>query len=161
KQVSNSKGVSSVHKGTGGGGEPWEDIYEFTPGRLRELPLPANISTRHSAELDRLARAVSTSTPASVLAAGAPTAKRLTDAHARWMTLRAQRIALAEEQDWEIYSLYGVLADSTLAQELADVPPLRPGERAFEIALARSLASKKDITTRWFTRHGSVPVTEL
>src|SRR5262249_43401007 len=95
KQVSNSKGVSSVHKGAGGGGEPWEDIYEFTPGRLRELPLPANISTRHSAELDRLARAVSTSTPASVLAAGAPTAKRLTDAHARWMNLRAQMIALA------------------------------------------------------------------
>jgi len=40
------------------------------------------------------------------------------------------------------------------------VPPIRLGERMFEIAVARRVASG-DTTTTWFGRHGSTPITEI
>ena len=39
-------------------------------------------------------------------------------------------------------------------------PPLRLGERAFEIALARKIANG-EAETEWFTRHRSTPITEI
>ena len=68
-------------------------------------------------------------------------------------------IALQEELDWEVYRLYGLL-DEDLTLPDGDVPPLRLGERAFEIVLARRVAAGEEQTT-WFERHGSTPITEL
>jgi hypothetical protein len=58
-----------------------------------------------------------------------------------------------------MYSAYG-LADPSLAPEVSDFVGIEPGERAFEIALARAV-SNGESTTSWFDRHDRVPLTEL
>ncbi len=75
-------------------------------------------------------------------------------------------ILLQEELDWTVYGLYGLLTPAEVARTTlpgdpadlsdADVPQLELGQRAFEIALARSGAD-----TAWFDRHESTPVTEI
>ena len=68
-------------------------------------------------------------------------------------------IALQEELDWQCYR---AVSDST---HDSDVPRtaawnLVPGERAFEIVMARKMAAG-ELETAWFERHGSTPITEL
>ena len=40
------------------------------------------------------------------------------------------------------------------------IPAISPGERAFEIVLARRIAARGESTT-WFSHHGSTPITEI
>jgi hypothetical protein len=68
-------------------------------------------------------------------------------------------IALQEELDWQVYSLYGLLPDA-LTTPPESVPKLQFGERAFEIVLARRMAVG-EVETQWFARHGSTPITQL
>lgn len=71
----------------------------------------------------------------------------------------ARMIALQEELDWQVYHLYGLLnEDLSLPPE--EVPPLKLGERPFEIVMARQMAAG-ELETAWFERHGSTPITEL
>lgn len=67
-------------------------------------------------------------------------------------------VALQEELDWYVYSLYG-LTDATICYP-GKVPAVRPGERAFEIHLARRIAAG-EVESTWFDRHGSTPITEI
>jgi hypothetical protein len=66
-------------------------------------------------------------------------------------------IALQEELDWRCYRLYGLHEEPN---EHSDPPPLRLGERAFEIVMARRMAVG-ELETAWFDRHRSTPITEL
>jgi hypothetical protein len=66
-------------------------------------------------------------------------------------------IALQEELDWQCYQLYGLL-DQNLTHPAP--PNLKLGERAFEIVLARKMASG-EITSSWFERHHSIPICDL
>jgi hypothetical protein len=66
-------------------------------------------------------------------------------------------IATQEEIDWRCYRLYGLLDD---ALEHPAPPPLHPGERAFEIAMARHMA-EGSLETAWFKRHDATPVTDM
>ena len=67
-------------------------------------------------------------------------------------------IAHQEELDWQYYEVYGLI-DEDLTFD-GDVPGIRLGERAFEIALARKMKADGE-TTAWFERHGSTPITEI
>jgi hypothetical protein len=68
-------------------------------------------------------------------------------------------VAVQEELDWECYRLYGLLdEDLTLPED--ELPELERGQRAFEIVLARQQA-RGEVSTSWFARHGSTPITEL
>ena len=76
-------------------------------------------------------------------------------------------VALQEELDWECYGLYGLIEPAALAAVLCDLPgqpplppPLKLGQRAFEIVLARKLAAGEEESS-WFARHGSTPITEI
>jgi hypothetical protein len=64
-------------------------------------------------------------------------------------------IAAQEELDWEVCRLYGLL-DEDLTYGGDALPGLALGERAFEIALARSGEE-----TAWFDRHGSEAIAEI
>src|SRR5262249_2699122 len=66
-------------------------------------------------------------------------------------------IAVQEELDWEVYRLYGLIDED---MTVPDPPELKLGERAFEIAMARSRAEDEPIA-QWFVRHRSTPITEL
>ena len=85
-----------------------------------------------------------------------PTAEVLAKARARAESTRGSMIATQEELDWQCYHLYG-LADAAL-QYNGTPPPLKLGERAFEIVMARKMAAG-ELETAWFTRHGSALIT--
>ncbi|MFN8074143.1 MAG: BREX-2 system adenine-specific DNA-methyltransferase PglX [Kineosporiaceae bacterium] len=86
-----------------------------------------------------------------------PTA--LGDLHVELQRTRGLMIAEQEELDWEVYRLYGLL-DEDVTYSGGELPGVRLGERAFEIALARKVAAGEE-STAWFARHGSTPITEV
>jgi hypothetical protein len=154
KQHGFSKGQPTVdHTGSG---EPWTEMYEFTATQLQKLPLPAKLPTTRAAELDRLAQELTMIKPAE----GVPTRQSLAADRQRWNAVRSRMVALQEELDWEVYGHYSLLSDGELLAPPESVPPLKPGERAFEIALARTHVTGR-IATTWFERHGSTPITKL
>ena len=156
KQVSHDKGSQGVNEGFKS--QDWERFYEFTGTKLQEFPLPADYPTELATKLDRLAQHLTSVSPAAIADAETPTRDRLAEARAEWHTTRGQMIALQEELDWQVYSLYGLLDDLRAPED--SVPELRLGERAFEIVLARRITAG-DAETQWFARHGSTPITEL
>jgi hypothetical protein len=157
KQVSHDKGSQS-----GSGGfmhDEWERFYDLTGAKLQAFPLPATLPRRRARKLDDLALQLNAVSPAAIIAGNAPTRERLVQARREWTSTRSKMIAVQEELDWEIYSLYGLLEDDLIAPT-ESIPDLKLGERAFEIVLARKLARGED-TSVWFTRHDSTPTTEL
>ncbi|MFC5956778.1 BREX-2 system adenine-specific DNA-methyltransferase PglX [Streptomyces pratens] len=163
-QVSHNKGEGGGARVDAGysamGSEAWKNNYEFTGTKLQEFPLPSSYPTTLAVELDALARRLTTETPIATAAASTPTAAALRKSRGCFSSTRARMIALQEELDWQVYTLYGLhsgnlhLADPSIAPELA------LGERAFEIAMARRMASG-ELETEWFTRHGATPITEI
>lgn len=165
KHYSNSKGQPGV--GQTGTGEPWTVFYEFTGTRLADFPLPPDRWTEdrwslHAEHLDSLVQSLDEVAPGTVLKRGsAARPAELNDARVRWEKARASLVGRQEELDWEIYLRYGLIdkADDFLAPVDA-VPELIPGERAFEIVLARRI-DRGEADTTWFERNGIQPVTEI
>ncbi|MFF3722032.1 BREX-2 system adenine-specific DNA-methyltransferase PglX [Streptomyces erythrochromogenes] len=166
KQVSQGKGGSGLGRGLQD--EGWEERYEFTGTKLQEFPVPAELPRPLARQLDTLAQELAEHEPTALTGASAtpPTLEALEAAKATQERIRARMILLQEELDWTVYGLYGLLTPAEVARTTlpgdpsdladADVPDLALGQRAFEIALARSGAD-----TAWFDRHGSEPVTEI
>jgi hypothetical protein len=65
-------------------------------------------------------------------------------------------IVMQEELDWECYHLYALLEGAPRSET---PPPIKVGQRAFEIVLARKMAAGE--VTSWFGRHGSTPITDI
>ncbi|MER7544720.1 BREX-2 system adenine-specific DNA-methyltransferase PglX [Spirillospora sp. NPDC127506] len=157
KMVSHDKGI----RGEGGGftSDDWERFFEFTGTKLQQFPLPSTYPTELATALDGLAQELSAVMPSAVASSGSPTSSVLREAKGKWESIRARMIALQEELDWQIYSIYG-LHPKDLRAPQGDVPELALGERAFEIVLARRVA-KGEASDEWFKRHGSMPITEI
>ena len=99
---------------------------------------------------------------------------RLDVAHQQWLETLSQMIAGQENLDWECYKLYGLIEQDLIetpshgehretSNSVPSVPlcfPISLGQRAFEIVLARKIATGETQST-WFERHGSTPITEL
>ncbi|GAA3121434.1 BREX-2 system adenine-specific DNA-methyltransferase PglX [Streptosporangium carneum] len=169
KQVSQPKGGSGIGRGVQD--EAWESRYEFTGTKLQEFPLPTVLPLKLGRELDVLSQQIGQIEPLAVCAEGVPTRGRLYDAQAEYHRIRSRMISLQEELDWDVYKLYGLLDEDEAAElcvenwaaepgEPDEVPLLNLGERAFEIVLARKMATG-EIESQWFARHGSKPITEL
>jgi hypothetical protein len=163
KQVSQKKG-GAANSGGGSSDQPWSWSYEFTGTKLQELPLPRVLPLELGRELDRLAQSVSRQEPSAVCADLVPTRAALDAARRSQERMRRRMIALQEELDWTVYHSYDLLTDAeregTTVVELADVPEVNLGERAFEIVLARKQA-EGEVKTAWFDRHGSTQLTEI
>lgn len=160
KQVSQSKGNGGI--GGGISDELWEHRFEFTGTKLEEFPLPAAYPSALATTLDNLSQVLSASSPSALTSTHAAThhtASSLREARTAWHSTRAQMIALQEELDWQVYSLYNLHPEDLRAPE-ADVPELALGERAFEIVLARRVDAG-EASGEWFKRHNSTPVTEI
>ncbi|WP_283136705.1 BREX-2 system adenine-specific DNA-methyltransferase PglX [Rhizohabitans arisaemae] len=162
KQVSQAKG--GMDNSSGGGNrwvpESWMVHYEFTGTKIQEFPLPARYPTGFATVLDNLAQLLATTTPSAITSNSAPGASILREARAVWESTRARMIAIQEELDWQVYSLYSLYPEDLRAPRESDIPELAFGERAFEIVLARRLA-EGEASREWFTRHGSNPITEI
>ncbi|MFF1367005.1 BREX-2 system adenine-specific DNA-methyltransferase PglX [Streptomyces virginiae] len=159
KQVSQSKGGSGLGRGIQS--EAWEERYEFTGTNLEDFPLPATYPSLLGATLYNLAQKLASESPAALTEANCATitASRLHQSADAWSTTRGRMIALQEELDWQVYSLYSLHSEDLRAPE-GDVPELALGERAFEIVLARRVAAG-EASDEWFKRHGSTPITDL
>lgn len=153
------------HGGIGGGiaSEEWEKFYQLNGSNVGDFPLPAEYSIDLAAVLDTLAQQLASTAPAAVAADTTPTAPALRAARAALDTARARMIALQEELDWQVYSLYSLHAEDLRVSEEPDdpnIPELALGERAFEIVLARRVAAG-EASGEWFKRHHSTPITEI
>ncbi|MGW3800107.1 BREX-2 system adenine-specific DNA-methyltransferase PglX [Streptomyces clavifer] len=163
KQVSYPKG-GSPESGGGQSDQPWSWIYEFTGTNVAKLPLPSHYPVSLASSLEFLARQLGESSPSIIAGSGAPTAAILANARRRWEEILAKMISLQEELDWQIYSLYRLCSeDFRISGDHTDdltIPPLRLGERAFEIVLARRVVAGQ-ASDGWFKQHGSTPITEI
>jgi hypothetical protein len=158
KQKSHDKGNRGGERSTAR--FEWEHFFEFTGTTLEDFPLPAELPVERARSLDQAASNAATLFEA-VTAPGsrAPSAPALHIVRADIEGTHARMIAEQEELDWYVYYSYGLI-DEDLTSPGDDLPGLRLGERAFEIALARKVAAGEE-TTAWFTRHGSTPITEI
>ncbi|MFI0030842.1 BREX-2 system adenine-specific DNA-methyltransferase PglX [Streptomyces albidoflavus] len=163
--------MASHNKGEGGGArveagyavmgsEAWKDHYEFTGTKLQEFPLPTDYPTALATELDALAQQLSATSPTALAATDTPTAPDLRAAHSCHISTRGRMVALQEELDWQVYSLYDLHSEDLRLPAPDAVPEITLGERAFEIVLARRVAAG-EASGEWFKRHGSTPITEI
>ncbi|MFI6287469.1 BREX-2 system adenine-specific DNA-methyltransferase PglX [Streptomyces sp. NPDC051018] len=161
KQVSQGKGGSGLGRGIQS--EAWEERYEFTGTNLEEFPLPVEYPTSLAAELDLCSQRLTLNSPSVLASEAAPDAVTLRAGRVTWLSVRARMIALQEELDWQVYSLYKLHPEDLRVSEdpgSPDIPELALGERAFEIVLARRVAAG-EASGEWFKRHGSTPITEI
>ena len=155
--------------GIGGGiaAEEWERFFEHASTPLLEFPVVDPAPLDISRSLDSLASELELTLPRALLArfdadsGTVLTREALNTARQSAHVLRQRMVALQEELDWECYQAYGVLpAEANVTCSQSSVPPVRLGERAFEIALARRIAAGHEQTT-WFDRHGSTPIADI
>ncbi|MEV0591169.1 BREX-2 system adenine-specific DNA-methyltransferase PglX [Nonomuraea cavernae] len=148
-------------RGEGGGftsGE-WERFYQFNGSNVERYPLPVEYPAMLSEILENLAQQFAATSPLSVVTGQTPKVAALRDSKVRWESFRARMIALQEELDWQVYSLYNLHPEDLRASE-THIPKLVLGERAFEIVLARRIANG-EASDEWFRRHGSTPIQEI
>ncbi|MFD6434854.1 BREX-2 system adenine-specific DNA-methyltransferase PglX [Streptomyces venezuelae] len=155
-------------KGNGGIGggisdELWEHRFAFNGTNVEQFPVPHNYPTTLAASLDSAAQQLRASSPSVLAAEHVPTASALRNLADTWRATRGRMVALQEELDWQVYSLYNLHTEYLRASEdpnSLDIPELALGERAFEILLARRVAAG-EASNEWFKRHGSTPITEI
>jgi hypothetical protein len=167
KQIFHNKGSTVDQHGARQRTDAFEDFYEYTSTGLKDFPLTTQRPLDLARRLDALATVLARTLPSALLSgaiqdADIPTRAALDTARARAASLQRQMIALQEELDWRCYGLYEVLPSGAEAAnfECATPPEIALGERAFEIAMARSMSAGNEATT-WFERHGSTPITEI
>ncbi|MEU5024290.1 BREX-2 system adenine-specific DNA-methyltransferase PglX [Streptomyces milbemycinicus] len=163
KQTSHSKAAAGATLSSPG--EEWARLYRFTPKSLLRLPLPSDAPRARARELIKLARVLEAEEPSAVCTGErAPSRRTLDAARAAHEQAHHKMVALQEELDWDVYSSYGLLSADERARlttpPTLELPAVKPGERAFEIALARRFAGEPE-PAKWFTRHNTTPVTEV
>ncbi|MFJ4030035.1 BREX-2 system adenine-specific DNA-methyltransferase PglX [Paenarthrobacter sp. NPDC089989] len=152
------------NKGNGGigggiGDEDWEPRYQFNAVNIADIPIPFTMPVERGKELDLLAQAQSSLIHQAIAHDQTPSAEILREARSRFESIRQQMIARQEELDWAVYGLYEFINDD-MTYEGDDLPQIKFGERAFEIALGRRIASGEE-DTAWFSRHGCLPISEI
>lgn len=157
KQNSFDKAGSGIGRGIQP--ESWMSRYAFNATTVQDIPLPKSLPLERGRELDALATELAAHTAEAVSLHQWPTRDSLDSARESYESLRGQMIAQQEELDWAVYRLYDLI-DVDLTYSGGNLPELVLGERAFEIVLARRVASGEE-ETAWFERHGSKAITEI
>lgn len=153
--------LKQVCQDTGGDGvgEAWEPRYEFGVAPVGSLPLPRCRPDDLATALDSVGQAQSAVLEGLHEMPESSIDDILHDRAIRSTHLLHSGITLQEELDWRVLAAYGLVTDD-LPVMGESAPPIKLGERAFEIALARQVAAGETETT-WFARHGSAPITEV
>lgn len=161
KQIFHNKGSSVDQAGARQRTAPFEDFWEHDGTKLKQFPLPADRPLALAKQIDMLSHELSQTLPSAVVVKVVPDSKTLAEARLEVDRLLGQMIALQEELDWKCYDLYGLINPLCLrAFVVNNPPPIKLGQRAFEIVLARRIAAGEEESS-WFTRHGSTPITEI
>jgi hypothetical protein len=135
---------------------PWEDRLQRDSTKLHAFPVPEGheLLVPIARELDRLylERRKAAPTDLTLVLADPVTARN------RWLLLWHKAVAAQEELDWMCYYSFGLTVQPMTYS--GDLPDVRPGERAFEIALARQMAAG-ELESTWFLKHGIISTTEV
>ena len=164
KQTFHNKGSTVDAHGARQTTDAFENFYEFTGTGLKRFPIPNSLPLASAESLARFATERESHLPEQLRHLFPMTTAELNMHRDTAARLLARMISLQEELDWECYGFYEVIdedcryVDETGNQR--DPPPLALGERAFEIIMARRMATG-EIETTWFARHGSTPITDL
>jgi hypothetical protein len=163
KQVCFNKGDSTDTKGARTTGDPSFDTYAFNATKVAEVPLPELRPISTAAHIDWLTRERAAHLPNALLARQTlPSRPNLDLARYNADQLWRLMVGRQEELDWECYGIYGLLPPGMSVDSVQEFSPgeVKPGERAFEIVLARRVAAGKEKTT-WFERNGATPITNI
>jgi len=161
KQVSHNKGSTVDEKGARQTTVAFENFYEFTGTGLQNFPVTDQRPLNEARTLDGLSRNLGDELPQRLVNRQRATQELLDAARSRNEAILCEMISVQEELDWHCYQLYGLLDDEVpLTLPVNRVPPIKLGERAFEIVMARKMDAG-ELETAWFERHGSTPVTEI
>ena len=159
QQVFFDKGLAGA--GNMGKVDEFRKDYEFDGTKLQQFPLHEGARPVDAGRLlDDLAQSLSGQQPAAVAAAAVPTRGALQAARAASERIFGEMVSAQEELDWQCLHLYGLTPTQVTVPGGQTAPPLALGERAFEIALARSLQNGAP-ASGWFTYNRSTPITEL
>ncbi len=169
KQVCHNKGDSTDQHGARTTGDVAFNTFAFNSTQIANLPLPARHPIQLATSIVHAADSLQALSPAAVLANWTSGDLKAQLGHEREAAAleRRRMIAWQEELDWQVYEAFSLVAavDALSVPEETAVESIPPegialGERAFEIVLARRMAAG-EVTTTWFTRHGSTPITEV
>ncbi|MCG5541816.1 MULTISPECIES: BREX-2 system adenine-specific DNA-methyltransferase PglX [unclassified Halorhodospira] len=164
KQVCHNKGSTVDSKGARQTTDSFENFYQFNSSNVKRFPLLNDFSIFWGSEIDELAKKRRNIYPYYLKACLPASRADLEEIRDKDRRVLMRMIGLQEEIDWECYHLYGIapysLHYSDSNGDPRTPPPVRCGERAFEIAMARSMGAG-ELETTWFDRHGSQPVTEV
>ncbi|MFF0035232.1 BREX-2 system adenine-specific DNA-methyltransferase PglX [Streptomyces mirabilis] len=141
------------------GSESWKNHHQFNGSNIGRFPLPPVKSNPYIESIAREIDSARSSGPLTIGGSPGLSVASLRKSRTQWESARARIMALQEELDWHVYSLYGLHSEELSAPELK-VPEIRLGERAFEIVLARRV-NKGEASDEWFKRHRSTPITEI
>lgn len=158
KQVCHNKGSTVDQHGARQRTDAFEDFYEYAGTVAGRFPLAIERPTEAARRLHQLAHERAQLLPDQLISVDVPDQTRLIGAKTAAEQLKGQMISWQEELDWQVYKLYGMASDELMFG--GDPPPIKLGERAFEIALAQDCAGGI-ATTSWFERHGAQPITDL
>lgn len=158
KQNSHSKGNATAASGMPD--QPWSWNWEFTGTTLQDFPLPASLPIERARRIDSLAQQLTSLDPLASIAGQKVTRKLVDETRAEYQAVRELMVAEQEELDWEVYRNYGLIGEN-LTLPAGQAPGVQPGTRAFEILLAREIASGAN-NTKWFTHrtHGFTAFTD-
>ncbi|HUP68594.1 MAG TPA: BREX-2 system adenine-specific DNA-methyltransferase PglX [Acidimicrobiales bacterium] len=161
QQVFHNKGASVDSKGARQTTVAWDNFFDHDGTKLRQFPLPqGQLPLAIARQIDVFATKLTQSQPSTLCASGVPTRLRLDEARVHGDQVFQHMVALQEEMDWEFLHLHRLSEEPLTVPAGKEPPPLKLGERAFEIILARQVAAG-EVETAWFTRHRSTPITEL
>jgi hypothetical protein len=169
KQVCHNKGSSVDAHGARQRTAPFEDFYAFNGTTVSGLPVPPLQPIQLSFAIVQASDALQALSPTAVLAkwTSGDLKAHLSQAREAAALDRHQMIAWQEELDWQIYEAFTLISPEDevslpedSAVEAIPADGLELGQRAFEIVLARRMAAG-EVTTTWFTRHGSTPITKV
>ncbi|MEJ1197555.1 MULTISPECIES: BREX-2 system adenine-specific DNA-methyltransferase PglX [unclassified Streptomyces] len=159
KMACHNKGGSGL--GRGFQDQEWENRYQFNGANVERFPVPLAWPDALAAALDSHTQQLSLVDVAAGWAdESSPSSESIRSARLIWESTRARMITLQEELDWQVYFLYSLHPEDLRLPDVAAVPELALGERAFEIVLARRVKAG-EASGEWFKRHGSTPITEI
>ncbi|MFF8318456.1 BREX-2 system adenine-specific DNA-methyltransferase PglX [Streptomyces bobili] len=161
RMACHDKGNRGGERGTGR--YAFESFYQFNGSNIERFPLPDFYPTALAATLENLSQQLTDTCPSACADKATPTTDAVREARDAWHSARGRMIALQEELDWQVYSLYNLHYEDLRVSENPDdpiIPELALGERAFEIVLARLVAAG-EASDEWFKRHNSTPITEI
>lgn len=160
KQVVSCKGLG----GQGGGIKPetWTRQFVFDAAKVGSSPLPESLPHDIAAQIISHGSAMREQEPDRILrywsSASGSLLRIIESGMKQWQASLKMMVACQEELDWELYYQFGLTQRSLTLDRI--IHGIQPGERAFEIVLARAL-EKGETETSWFTLHSIQPHTHI